>query len=429
MFTKLDSRAQRTISAIVSSLVGRFVILFAPFVATPAMLHYFGDADFGLWVTAVSLTSIAVVADLGIGNGMLTRVAAAYGRGDAEAIRRYVSSAFAVVGAVAVVLMGGTLLGFWFFQGSIIILMVFVVFILGMPGAAFYQMLFAVQRVPMANAVQTVGAGAAVASALAAIHFSLPSWMVALAYAMPPVMVTYGACVLYFARRSEYRPSLAAVDWARCGDLLHLGARFFVLSILTASTMNVDNIVISLSVGPEAAAAYAIPMRLGSLLTLVILAIYMPMWGANGDAIAKGEFRWVRRSAVQMSVIGAAIVLALGGVLLLASDWIIQLWVGRAFENQRLVLAGFVLLSTVTAITSPFNMVLNAMGRVTIQIWPWLAVLLLTVAAKIAIAPTAVWPFAALTGICYLAIILPVIIVGALRALRTAEEPSAHGGQ
>ncbi|MHA6689598.1 oligosaccharide flippase family protein [Devosia sp. A449] len=403
-----------------SGLAGRLVTLLAPVIATPAMLAYFGDADFGLWATAVSITTIAVVADLGIGSGLLTRVSAAHGHSDALAVQRYVSSALAILGLIAAAVFVVTAIVFWVFGTSPIVSTVVLTFILGIPGALFFQFLFAVQRVPLANILQIVSAALSVSFAVASIALNLPPWVVTLAYSGPPVFVTYVGSVIHFTRNPNYRPALRLVDLPLGRDLLRLGSQFFVLSVLTAIGMNVDNIVVASQVGPDAVAAYSIPMRLGSLLTLIIVAITMPMWGANGEAIAKQEYDWVQKSAARISLVSAAMVTIAGALLFLASDWIIQLWVGRSFENQRLVILGFVALSIVTAITSPYNMVLNALGKVRVQIYAWGLFVVVAVFAKLVIAASATWALATVSAIAYAAVILPAIIFGTHRALEKA---------
>lgn len=418
---QLDPRARRLVAGVLSSLFGRAATLIAPLVATPAMLNYLGDEDFGLWATAVSITTIAVIADLGIGNGLLTRVAAAHGRNDDLAIRRYVSSALAALLLTATTLLLITCLGLWAIGSPKITLIVLAVFIVGIPGAAIYQVLYAVQRVPTANWMQIVGALCAVVATLAAIHVELPSWGVVLAYALPPVVITYGGGALYFFSVPSQRPSLGAIDSLTARDLLSLGSQFFLLAILTATAPNIDNILIASLIGVDAVPGYAIPMRLGSLLSLLIAALYMPMWGANGEAIGKGDFRWVRKSARRMSMLGTAVVAVTGGAIVLGSDMIIYAWVGRAFDGQRLVLIGFLLYSIAIAITSPYNMILNAMGRVNVQIFPWLLFTVTTIAVKFMIISEDTWVLAFVTGIGYAFIILPTILFFALRALKQSE--------
>lgn len=420
--SQLDARTRRLVTAILSGIAGRFAALVAPLLATPAMLHYFGDADFGLWVTGISITSIAVMADLGIGNGLLTRIAAAHGRSDFAEISKYLSSAYAVLAGIASALLALTLLGFWLLEGSSIILGVFVVFFLGLPFTVFYQFLYGIQRVPTCNALLLLGAAASVLFCLAAIYFNTSPFTVVVSYALPPVLMSVGGAVWFFYAHSVYRPKVGSIEWQCVRDLLKLGSSFFLLSILTSVGLNIDNIIISARVGPEAAAAYAIPMRLGSVLSLVIMALFMPLWATNGEALAKHDYGWVQRSARRMSMLGFALVSVAGIVLIIGADNIIQLWVGRTFDDQKLVLAAAVVTAAAIAGTSPYNMVLNAMGRVNVQIWPWLAFVAVSIALKlVVVAPGTVWPIAAVTGVAYMVTVTPTIFLAARRAVLDAE--------
>jgi len=406
--------------AVLSGLMGRTITLLAPLFATPAMLTYFGDGSFGLWATAVSITTIAVVADLGIGSGLLTRLSAAHGRSDTLSARRYLSSALAILGLIAAVVFAVSAIGFWALGASPIVASVLLTFIFGIPGALFFQFLFAVQRVPLANALQITGAALSVSFAVGAIALKLPPWFVAFAYSAPPVLVTYAGAAIHFARNPDYRPALTLIDFPLGKDLLRLGSQFFVLSILTATGMNLDNVIVASQIGSDAVAAYSIPMRLGSLLTLVIVAITMPMWGANGEAIAKREYNWVSQSAARISILSALTVAIAGALLFFASDWIIHLWVKRSFDNQRLVILGFVALSIATAITSPYNMVLNALGKVRIQIYAWGLFVASSALLKLAIVGKAAWALATVSAILYAAIMLPAMFIGARIALAEA---------
>lgn len=419
----LDARARRLLAGVISGMAGRFATLIAPLFATPAMLHYFGDADFGLWATSISTTSIAVIADLGIGNGLLTRAAAALGNQQFGEIRRYLASAYAAMGVIAAGLLAlaASVVAIW--HPSPIVIGVFVTFILGIPGTVFYQFLYGVQKVPTSNAVLSLGAVASVSLCLIAVHLALPFWLVVVAYAMPSALTPYVGAIWFFWRRPRFRPGLRDIDWNHGHDLLRLGSGFFLLSILTAVGMNIDNLIISANLGPETVTGYSITTRLGSLLGLVITALFMPLWGASGEALAKGDNEWVRRSAARMSVIGVGLVSTAGVLLIVASDAIMTLWVGRTFPDQHLLLAAIVTSSAVIAATSPYNMVLNAMGRAAVQIWPWLAFVALSVGAKLLVVGTGqVWLIAATTGAVYALTVMPTIFVLARRLLSDPQE-------
>ena len=87
-----------------ASVAGRGAAGVAALVAVPVMLRYLGTERYGLWAAISSAAAALLFADLGIGNGLLTVLAADSGREDREAARRHVSSAFVALFAVALVL-------------------------------------------------------------------------------------------------------------------------------------------------------------------------------------------------------------------------------------------------------------------------------------------------------------------------------------
>ena len=97
-------RTQRLVHNILGGLVGRVFTLAAPFFVMPVMLRYLGDVHFGIWMTAVAMTSVAQFSDLGIGNGLLTRLSAAFGRDDDASARNDIASAYATLATVALIL-------------------------------------------------------------------------------------------------------------------------------------------------------------------------------------------------------------------------------------------------------------------------------------------------------------------------------------
>src|SRR6202051_1000346 len=72
----------------------------------PLTVHYLGNERFGLWMTISSVFAMANFADFGIGNGVLNTVADAFGKNDFDRIRAAISSGFAVLGAVGLLLLG-----------------------------------------------------------------------------------------------------------------------------------------------------------------------------------------------------------------------------------------------------------------------------------------------------------------------------------
>lgn len=427
------ARSKRLIVNIVGAMAGRAITLLAPLIVMPAMLEYLGSSSFGIWMIAVSLTSMAMFADLGVGNGLLTRLSAAHGRGDFVAGRVDIASAYAILTAVAVLasIVVGIVLLTWaniaesltassFSINSLAIIGAsFVCFFAGLPAGVIQRVMYARQQVLLSNLWQVAGAFLSVVACFTGIAAGWPAWAVVTLYGLSPVLVAVVAAGHYFFLHSDLRPRITDCRWEHARALLLLGGRFLSLAILTSISLNIDNVLIGTFRGPEAVTDFAVPAKIGSFLGLIITTIFLPLWGANGEALAKGDRAWVWKNSVRMSAIGGATITVMAILLFLASDWIISVWMGRIFPGQQSVLAALGAFSVVMALTSPMNMVLNALGEVRVQIQAWSGFFALTLLTKaLFVRDGGLWMLPAISAFTYAFVVLPVITRAARRRLR-----------
>ena len=89
-----------------TAVLARAVQVSTSLITIPLTVHYLGNERFGLWMTISSVFAMANFADFGIGNGVLNTVADAFGKNDFDRIRAAISSGFAVLGAVGLLLLG-----------------------------------------------------------------------------------------------------------------------------------------------------------------------------------------------------------------------------------------------------------------------------------------------------------------------------------
>lgn len=397
----------------------------------PVLLRHLGHADFGVWMTALSITSMTMFVDLGIGNGLLTKLSSAYGKGDNDEMRGLISSAYASLTVIAVLLLvllfvvlaaakselspaggGGSV-------GAPIVAVCLAAFIAGIPASIIQKVFYSHQMVWLGNVWQVIAAAVSVAACLAAVSLGWGAWQAIAAYSAPPVILMVIAAVVFFRTRPEIAPSFSSIDPAKIRMLLGIGSRFLVLGIVTSVALNADNVIIAQGLGAAAVTEYAVPAKLASVLGLMVTTLFLPLWPANGEAIARGDYAWVRASTSRMSLLGGLAVAVAGLFLVLLCEPIMMLWMGRTFSDQQAVLAFLCVMFSTMAFVSPFNMLLNSMGRVRVQIYPWVAFMVLTIAAKsLLLDQDRLWLVPMISCIGFAGIILPSMYLACQALLR-----------
>lgn len=418
--------------SITSSLASRLVTLIAPFLVMPAMLDYLGPKGFSIWVTSISIINMAAFMDFGVGNSLLTRLSAYYGRSDFVSARRDIGASYVILFAVFLAGLGCVAVFFGAIYPSlcdcspiadsdhVIILVMLLFFISGLPLTVIYRVVYANQKIWLYSIMQISSAIISVIMILVAMELSAPIWVVVSIFSGSPVAISFVASILYYRKQPNYRPRRQDLAFGEDGlALLRLGLGHLCLGIIIAVSMNIDMTLILSKLGSEAVANFAMPARIGSLLHIMVGLVFLPLWSFNGAAIARHDYKWVMRSSMWMSFLGGLSVAVFGLILTLNIDQIMQIWSGRSFADQNLVVGSASIFATVIAIVAPWNMVLNAAGKVKVQIWAWGGFLAVSVFGKFVLVSTyGSWVVSLVSAFAYLICIAPLTIGSALRFIR-----------
>jgi O-antigen/teichoic acid export membrane protein len=343
-------------------------------------LPYLGEDRFGAWMTVMGITGLLTFADLGIGNALITRVAAA--RAQAAGVPGHVAVTgglaclFAVgavvslaTAAVCAVIPWGWFLGKHlapsleteFRSAAMLLGMLFGAFLFTSGVRKVYEGL---QQGYIAHAVMAVSSGLSLAllffaarqrggiPLLIAVTFGMTA-LLPLALMVPLIRAGYfrGRSILS-AGRHEWR------------QLLGAGSQYSVVQVGSLLLTGSEPMLVASMQGPAAYGELAVVQRLFQIALTPIRVLVAPYWGAYADAYARGDFGYLRKTLVRQVTIAGISTLVIAALVTWWSDSILAAWTKQAMAiSPRLILACCVLCLFDGAML-PFGIYLNGIGCV-----------------------------------------------------------------
>ncbi|MFM7135856.1 MAG: lipopolysaccharide biosynthesis protein [Planctomycetota bacterium] len=376
-------RYRRAALTSAANVLGRGVGLLVTLISVPLTIRYLGTERYGVWMTISSIVAILGFADLGLGNGLLNAISTAHGREDRVFARECVSSAFFLLTGFAV------LLAFVFaicyplipwdrvFNVSLeagrqeagpAMAVFFGCFLIGLPLGIVNRIQMGYQQ-GFVNAVwQAIGSLLALLCLMVAVWLrgSLPLLVLALAGA--PLVATALNGVALFCRTMPWLvPVWSNISWQAVRQVGTTGFMFLILQMCVALLSSVDNLIVAQLLGQEAVAQLAVPARLFSVASTVAMIALMPLWPAYGEAIAKGDIAWVKRTVMRSTVCAAGVSLAVALPLMLLGRPIVQGWAGGEINPSQSLLIALGCWTVLSTVGSSLAMFLNAANVVLFQ--------------------------------------------------------------
>lgn len=396
---RAQERVRRMALTTLASAAARAITIGTGLIVVPLTLNYLGAERYGLWMTVTSIVGLLAFADFGIGNGLLNALAAAYGRDDREAARESVAGAFFMLALVALALGLVFSLAYplvsWPAVFNVIspqarteagpAVAVFIAcFLLNIPLGVILRTQMGYQEGFLAFLWQGAGSLASLAALLLAICWqgTLP-WLVAALSGVPVVVTLLNGVALFGFQRPWLRPAWRYVRWRAARRIIGMGVYFFLLQVLGIVNYSSDNIIISQVLGAEAVAGYAVAMRLFSLLPVVLSMFIVPLWSAYGEAYARGDAAWIKRTF--RTTLGWSFLISLAGGLVMV-PWgqsIIHWWVGPQINLPFNLLLGMGVANLFNAFSGAVAMLFNGLNILRFQVIVMSVTAVLLLAAKI----------------------------------------------
>lgn len=367
-----------------TATVARAVQVGTSLIALPLVIHYLGNERFGLWMTISSVLAMANFADFGIGNGVLNTVADAFGKNDFDKIRAAISSGFAVLSAVGLLLLALFASTFaWVSWADVFrvtstqarseaapALMVFALcFALNIPLDLVQRAQLGLQQGFRMNLWQVCGSLAGLAGVIVGIrmHAGLPILVAALAGA-PVAAVALNTFHFFVVSRPDLRPRWQLVSQTAISRIVRFGTLFFILQLVAAVAFSADNFIIARILGAASVPDYSIPQRMFSLISLLVLMLVTPLWPAYGEAISRGDIPWVRRTLGRSLVLVFGFAAVASITMLLIAHRLLAWWIGPRISPPFVLLLGLALWTIAECCGNTMAMFLNGASIMRFQI-------------------------------------------------------------
>ena len=310
----------------------------------PLTINYVNAERYGLWLTISSIVAWFSFFDIGLTQGLRNKFAGAKAKGDDESAQIYVSTAYAALGIIFLVLWGIFLLvnqlldwsdmlnvsAEYSNEISLLAVIVFTYFCLQFVLRIITTIITADQEPAKASLIDLIGQVAALLIIGILVQTTEGSLVyLGLALCIAPIIALAGANIFFFSGKyKSYKPSFAKVKFSHAKSLFNLGGIFFIIQIAGIVQFELANIIILRNFGPVDVTDYNIVYKYFGVLNMTFMIFLSPFWSASTEAFLKGDLGWIRNSIKKYNFLNILFIIA-GLIMLLLSNTVYTLWLGE----------------------------------------------------------------------------------------------------
>lgn len=327
----------------ITGIIARLINIVTGLATVPLTLSHLGSERFGLWMTLTSFVAFLSFTDLGLGIGLQNALSKCDGTNDHVRPKGLVSSALFVMCIIALSLVVIALFVLPFFDLADVIKVneeatreailptaqaVIVAFAFGLPCGLIQRVYNAYQRGYWGNILLAFGRVLGFVGVLFCVWFKLSLPILAFAMMGIPFISLATGSVFLFHKTPYLRPSIRSINKSDIKLVFSIG--LIALGAQIASTLMASGpaIVIANRIGADSVTSYSITQRLLGLTGIVLSVMFAPLWPAYGEATARGDMAWVKKTFKRSLKIAAVIATPVFIVVSFYGQTIIKVWAG-----------------------------------------------------------------------------------------------------
>lgn len=349
-------------------------------VFVPVVIGLIEPVRFGIWITINSTLTWFSLLDIGLGGGLRTRLAQALAMNDYKLAKQYISTAFAFIGTMVLVVMGLFILvnnhidwarvfnapSEMSIELSFVMLCVVVLFLTRMTLQLINSILMAFQF----TSLVTLASFASHFISLVVVFFLFkhvtPSLLaIGVIYSLVPVIVLLFTAITFFSllKYKQFRPSFKSLNIKSLSSIMSLGIFEFLDKISGVVTITFTNIMISHIGSPADVVPYNIAMRIVGFFVTISYIVAEPMTPAFTEAYTKNDHLWIKRVIRKVSTVSLLVV----AILLLSIPIlkpVLEFLLRGKVEMSYSVLILAVLLSSQRIMSNVYGRFITGIGKI-----------------------------------------------------------------
>ncbi len=343
----INSGHERSVRAkknIIASLFMRGINIGVSLILVPLTINYVNSSRYGIWLTISSIVAWLSFFDVGLTQGLRNKLAEAKAHNDDLMAQVYISTTYAILTVIFVLVWLAFLVLNNFLdwskilnisdsmqsEVSLLAIIVFTYFCLSFILKIVTTILLADQHPAKVSFIELLGQIISLAIIFVLVKFSAGSLIkLGLALCVSPIVVLVLANIILFSGTyRHYRPTFNKVKLKYAKGLFNLGLVFFLIQIAGIIQYQTANIIIARNFGTDDVTSYNIVYKYFGVLNMIFTIFLTPFWSASTEAYHKNETEWIKNGIKRYNQLFAAILLA-GIAMLIFSDQVYKLWLGE----------------------------------------------------------------------------------------------------
>lgn len=377
-------RERRIALTSITAILYKIIVSATPLITLKITYDYLGVEVYGLWSAVTNFFAIFAFSDLGIGNGLQTKLSKASGLDDTVQCRSLVASTHLILWVVSAILflifaIAYPIVDWASLMNAIdretielaapIVFVIVLPKIFSIPVAIINRTQLALQEGYNSNIWGIAGAILSLIYIVLCSYLDLGKvFMLCGSSIIPLVVSALNMFVYYGFQRKDLKLSIKYANWKTSKGLMSLGVYFFLLSILTTVGLSMDTFIVAKACTLAEAASFSILYKLALIISSVLTIFCQPLWGANGEAIARGDIEWVKRNTRKVSLALTGVTTICSIIFVFSAPFVFRIWLGENFLYSSSCLIWLCIMQIEQAFISPYFMFLNASGIVKFQL-------------------------------------------------------------